>query len=129
MRHIKDGFVENQRSKAHLITAIHNIINYQLSIVNYFPSYEIVMDELRDYRFYADDMLHPSQMAINYIWIRFLENYISEENHSTMEDVCAIQKALAHRSFNPNSDAHQKFLSNLKDKISRLKEQFPSIQF
>lgn len=129
VRHIKDGFVENQRSKAHLISAMHKIINYQLSIVNYFPSYEIMMDELRDYRFYADDMLHPSQMAINYIWIRFLENYISEENHSTMEDVCAIQKALAHRSFNPNSDAHQKFLSNLKDKISRLKEQFPSIQF
>lgn len=129
VRHIKDGFVENQRSKAHLFTALHNFVTLSLPKCNYFPSYEILMDELRDYRFYADDMLHPSQMAINYIWIRFLENYISEENHSTMEEVCAIQKALAHRSFNPNSDAHQKFLSNLKGKISRLKEQFPSIQF
>jgi hypothetical protein len=129
VRHIKDGFVENQRSKAHLITALHKFVTLSLSKCNYFPSYEIVMDELRDYRFYADDMLHPSQKAIDYIWIRFLENYISKENHSTMEDVCAIQKSLAHRSFNPNSDAHQKFLSNLNDKILRLKEQFPNIQF
>ena len=129
VRHIKDGFVENQRSKAHLISAMHKIINYQLLIVNYFPSYEIVMDELRDYRFYADDMLHPSQMAIDYIWIRFFENYVAEENHSIMQDVCAIQKSVAHRSFNPNSEAHQKFLSNLNDKIFKLKEQFPHFQF
>jgi hypothetical protein len=129
VRHIKDGFVENQRSKAHLITAIHNIINYQLSIVNYFPSYEIMMDELRDYRFYAEDMLHPSQTAIDYIWIRFFENYISEENHSVMEEVCSIQKAMAHRPFNPDSTAHQKFLNSLNAKIIRLKEQFPYIQF
>ncbi|MDI1315765.1 GSCFA domain-containing protein [Flavobacterium sp.] len=129
VRHIKDGFVENQHSKAHLISAMHKIINYQLSIVNYFPSYEILMDELRDYRFYADDMLHPSQTTIDYIWLRFLENYISEEHHATIEEVSSIQKALAHRPFNPNSEAHQKFLNSLNTKIFRLKEQFPHIRF
>ena len=138
VRHIKDGFTENQRSKAHLITAIHNIINYhtsfselakQLSTINYFPSYEIMMDELRDYRFYAEDMLHPSQTAIDYIWIRFFENYISEENFATMQEVCDIQKAIAHRPFSPDSDNHHQFLQNLQRKIDKLQEQFPNFTF
>ena len=126
VRHIKDGFVENQRSKAHLITAIHHS---PLTIHHYFPSYEIMMDELRDYRFYAEDMLHPSQTAIDYIWVRFFENYISEENYSTMEEVCSIQKGLAHRPFNPDSDSHQKFISSLNDNIIRLQEKFPRFKF
>lgn len=138
VRHIKDGYVENQRSKAHLITAIHQIINYhtsdselaqQLSIINYFPSYEILMDELRDYRFYAEDMLHPSQIAVDYIWVRFFENYISEENFAVMEEVCSIQKGLAHRPFNPDSNSHQLFLQQLQAKIDNLQKQFPYFQF
>lgn len=129
VRHIKDGFVENQRSKAHLIIALHQIINYQLSIVNYFPSYEIMMDELRDYRFYADDMLHPSQAAIDYIWIRFFENYVSENEFETMNQVCEIQKALHHKPFNPNSESHQQFLSKLQDKIMVIQQKIPLIQF
>ena len=129
VRHIKDGFVENQRSKAHLISALHNFVTLSLSKCNYFPSYEIMMDELRDYRFYAEDMLHPSQMAIDYIWKRFSENYISEENFATMEEVCSIQKGLAHRPFNPNTACHQKFLNTLKNKIFKLQEQFPRINF
>ena len=135
VRHIKDGFVENQRSKAHLITAIHQVISNchpersRGTSSNYFASYEIMMDELRDYRFYAEDMLHPSQKAIDYIWVRFFENYISEENHSTMQEVCNIQKALAHRPFNPDSESHQKFLAALNQTISKLQEQFPQFQF
>jgi len=128
VRHIKDGFVENQRSKAHLITAIHSSISH-LPSSNYFPSYEIMMDELRDYRFYAEDMLHPSQTAIDYIWKRFSENYISEENFATMGEVCSIQKGLAHRPFNPDSDSHQKFLTSLNEKILKLKEKFPGMKF
>jgi len=129
VRHIKDGFVENQRSKAHLISALHNFVTLSLSKCNYFPSYEIMMDELRDYRFYAEDMLHPSQTAIDYIWKLFSENYISEENFATMEEVCSIQKGLAHRPFNPNTASHQKFLNTLKNKIFKLQEQFPRINF
>jgi len=129
VRHIKDGFIENQLSKSHLITAIHNIINCQLSIVNYFPSYEIMMDELRDYRFYAEDMLHPSQVAINYIWERFSETWISESAYKTMEDVETIQKGLAHRPFNPDSESHLKFESKLREKITKLEFQYSFIKF
>jgi len=129
VRHTKDGFTENQLSKSHLFTSLHSIINDQLSAINYFPSYEIMMDELRDYRFYADDMLHPNQVAIDYIWQRFIENYVSESSISTMQEVMEIQKSLRHRSFNPESEQHQKFLSNLHLKISKLEEKCPSIKF
>jgi hypothetical protein len=129
VRHIKDGFVENQRSKAHLISALHNFVTLSLSKCNYFPSYEIMMDELRDYRFYAEDMLHPSQTAIDYIWKRFSENYISEENFATMEEVCSIQKGLAHRPFNPNTASHQKFQNVLNEKIIMLQKKFPHFKF
>ena len=78
VRHIKDGFTENTLSKAHLIAAIHKTIDHHPSPITYFPSYEIMMDELRDYRFYGEDMLHPNQTAIDYIWIQFFQNYISE---------------------------------------------------
>ena len=129
VRHIKDGFVDNQHSKANLISALHNVVTLSLSKCNYFPSYEIMMDELRDYRFYAEDMLHPSQTAIDYIWVRFFENYISENEFPIMQQVCDIQKAMAHRPFNQNTDSHQKFLSNLNGKIIKLQEQFPHFQF
>ena len=128
VRHIKDGFVENNVSKAHLISAIHTI-NHQPSTINYFPSYEIMMDELRDYRFYTEDMLHPSQTAIDYIWIKFFENYINQKEFVTMNQVCEIQRALKHRPFNPNSESHQKFLKNLNQKIFELKKNLPNIDF
>jgi hypothetical protein len=128
VRHIKDGFPENQRSKAHLIAAVHSILSDNTTS-NYFPSYEIMMDELRDYRFYADDMLHPSQAAIDYIWIRFFENYVNTDCFATMQEVCNIQKGLSHRSFNPETKSHQQFLEALNQKIIRLKEQFPHFQF
>jgi hypothetical protein len=128
VRHIKDGFIENQRSKSHLISAIHSI-NQQPTTNNYFPSYEIMMDELRDYRFYAEDMLHPNQIAIDYIWERFSENYISVESQKVMEEADSIQKSLLHRSFNPNSESHKKFLDNLNKKIQLLQNQFPFMQF
>jgi hypothetical protein len=128
VRHFKDGFVENQRSKAHLISALHSS-SLQLPTSSYFPSYEIMMDELRDYRFYADDMLHPSQVAIDYIWIRFFENYINEKEFATMQKICDIQKALSHRPFNSNSESHLQFLSKLQDKITEIQKQFPRIQF
>ena len=129
VRHIKDGFVENTLSKAHLISAIHNIINCQSSTVNYFPSYEIMMDELRDYRFYAADMLHPNQVAIEYIWERFSESSISDESKNLMQEVDSIQKSLLHRPFNPDSENHQKFLKTLNQKIQTLQNQLPFVNF
>ena len=129
VRHIKDGFVENQWSKANLISALHQIINHKSEIINYFPSYEIMMDELRDYRFYAEDMIHPSQTAINYIWKRFSETWISEEALSTMQEIESIQKGLNHRSFSPESEQHLFFLAKLQQRISVLTRQFPFMKF
>lgn len=128
VRHIKDGFVENNVSKAHLISALH-APNFKRTASNYFPSYEIIMDELRDYRFYTEDMLHPNQTAIDYIWIKFFENYVDEKEFSLMNQVCDIQKALHHRPFNPNSESHLKFLENLQNKIADLQQRFPQISF
>ncbi|OAZ05335.1 GSCFA domain-containing protein [Flavobacterium succinicans] len=131
VRHLKDGFVENQVSKAHLIAAIHDELkteHLKLS-TDYFPSYEIMMDELRDYRFYADDMIHPSALAIDYIWERFTATQINDTAIATMELVQTIQKGLAHRPFNPNSESHQKFEANLKEKIATLEAQYSFMKF
>ena len=128
VRHIKDGFTKNTLSKAHLIAAVHKIIKNNRS-VNYFPAYEIMMDELRDYRFYAEDMLHPNQTAIDYIWIQFFENYISETEFGLMNEICSIQKGLQHRPFNPNTESHQKFLNNLKTKMTTIEKKLPFISF
>ena len=129
VRHLKDGFIENQQSKANLIIGIHNTINQQPSTTNYFPSYEIMMDELRDYRFYAEDLLHPNATAIAYIWERFVSGSVAVESIPIMDEVDQIQKALAHRAFNPNSERHQKFLSNLNERMSNIKKQYPFLVF
>jgi lysophospholipase L1-like esterase len=127
IRHLKDGFLENTQSKSHLITAIHSILN--ADNISYFPSYEIMMDELRDYRFYAEDMVHPNKTAINYIWERFIETWISENSQATMKEVETIQKGISHRPFNENSEQHQKFLKNLEVKKEKLKSRFSFIKF
>ena len=127
VRHIKDGFVENQRSKAHLITALNQIINGHN--VSYFPSYEIMMDELRDYRFYGTDMVHPNQLAIDYIWEKFKSVWIASNSYPVMDEVDAVQKGLLHRPFNPDSEAHQKFKTSLRAKITYLQERYPFMKF
>jgi hypothetical protein len=127
IRHIKDGFIENQQSKAHLIAGIHQVVTPRKGLF-YFPSYEIMMDELRDYRFYAKDMIHPSLLAIDYIWECFKTVWIEENAISTMDEIETIQKGMAHRPFNPNSAAHQKFLQNLEIKKAKLQAQFPFIK-
>jgi len=127
VRHLKDGFIENQQSKSHLIAAIHNITKEQN--VSYFPAYEIVMDELRDYRFYAEDMIHPNQTAIDYIWERLCETWMSEETIQTMDEIATIQKGLAHKPFFSKGEQHQEFLKNLETKINRLQLNFPKINF
>ena len=130
VRHLKDGFIENQRSKSHLLAAIHQLLDSaQSDKINYFPSYEIMMDELRDYRFYAEDMIHPSKIAIDYIWERFTEVWFSEQTKETMNKVETVQKGITHRSFNPTSEAHLKFLNNLQQKKETLLKAFPFMKF
>ena len=87
------------------------------------------MDELRDYRFYVEDMLHPNQVAIDYIWKRFKETTISETAFSTMDEVESIQKSLSHKPFNPTSTSHLKFESKLREKITKLETQYSFMKF
>jgi lysophospholipase L1-like esterase len=141
VRHLIDGFIENQQSKANLIIGIHQTIKQHhshyalyptpdtLHPITYFPSYEIMMDELRDYRFYAEDMIHPNQTAIDYIWERFVATTITEESIPIMEEVTNIQKALAHKPFNPDSQSHQKFLLQLNLRMAQLQKKLPNITF
>ncbi len=133
VRHIKDGFVENTQSKAHLISAIHKFLNQQSLIENhqsfYFPSYEIMLDELRDYRFYGEDMLHPNNTAVNYIWEKFKLVWIAYETEKIMTEVDYIQKGLQHKPFNSSSEAHQNFLKVLEHKKHELLEHYSHMTF
>ena len=126
VRHLKDGFVKNMQSKAHLIATIHQMNTEEVS---YFPAYELMMDELRDYRFYAEDMIHPNKTAIAYIWDRFKSVWLSPEAEKTMEAVSKIQKGLQHKPFNANSNAHKEFLQNLEIQKATLQKRYQHIQF
>lgn len=128
VRHLKDGFAENARSKAHLISALHEIIEPRNKIC-YFPSYEIMMDELRDYRFYKEDMVHPNALAVSYIWERFADHWVADESKAVMKEVEVIQKGLQHRPFNPDSEAHIRFLNDLERKSRELRKVFPFFNF
>ncbi|MEZ4810738.1 MAG: GSCFA domain-containing protein [Allomuricauda sp.] len=131
VRHLKDGFVENQQSKANLITAVHGLLSSraQSGDPSYFPSYEIMMDELRDYRFYGKDMVHPSTLAVDYIWEKFASIWISEYCRDVMEEVDGVRKGLQHRPFNPETEAHQVFKKSLQAKITYLQERYPFMKF
>ncbi|SHJ94083.1 GSCFA domain-containing protein [Pseudozobellia thermophila] len=126
VRHLKDGFVENQRSKARLISAVHAVLQEGVS---YFPSYEIQMDELRDYRFYKEDMVHPNRLAVEYIWEKFSAVWIVEKARPVMDRVDAVQRGLLHRPFYPDSEQHRKFSENLEKKMENLREEFPFMDF
>jgi hypothetical protein len=130
VRHLKDGFIENQISKANLISATYHLIRKrQNQHLSYFPSYELMMDELRDYRFYNPDLLHPNTTAIAYIWSRFVVTFVDKSALSTMNEVETIRKGLQHQSFNPDSFLHQKFLKNLNEKIAHLQKTHPLMRF
>ena len=124
VRHTRDGMHGNQLNKAILLIAIDKLCR-TFPFCHYFPAYEIMMDELRDYRFYADDMIHPSRQAVNYIWEKFSDTYFPEEARAFIRQWENIRKGLAHRPFNPQSEEYRSFLSQILLKIEQLKEKFP----
>lgn len=128
VRHLKDGFIENTRSKAHLISGLQDVLESKKDTY-YFPSYEIMMDELRDYRFYTEDMLHPNKTAISILWNKFSEVWISSKTKTLQKKIAIIQSGLQHKAFNPTSRAHKQFLQELKTKIKTIQEKFPNIKF
>ncbi len=128
IRHLRDGLIENQLSKATLLLAINKLQGIFPDIIGYFPSYEILHDELRDYRFYADDLTHPSTLAIRYIQDRFAKACFSDETRNLMCQCESIHKSLAHRPLHPSSDEYKCFLEKLMLKINRLSEKYPYLE-
>ena len=127
IRHAKDGMHGNQLSKSTLLLAVDELCA-TCPDCHYFPSYEIMMDELRDYRFYADDMLHPSTKAVEYIWECFCRCYFSKETMGVMKEWEEIKKGLEHKPFDPESESYRKFLSQIVLKIAQIKEKFPYLE-
>lgn len=124
VRHIKDGFFENNVSKAQILTAVYSLLHKNNSIY-YFPSFEIMIDELRDYRFYNEDMLHPNSVAIDYIWNMFSNNCINESCIVLMQEIDSIQKQLNHKLIHPNSNESIQFKKVLQNKIIKIEKENP----
>ena len=127
VRHWKDGAHGNQVSKSVLFLAVERLLNHHTR-PGYFPAYEIIMDELRDYRFYNEDMLHPSPVAVNYIWEAFAGSYLDKRTFETWNEAAKIGKALRHR-INPESGGKKRFAERMLEQISVLEKNNPEIDF
>jgi hypothetical protein len=128
VRHLRDGFIENNRSKAALIQAVHQLVNEENGVF-YFPAYELVMDDLRDYRFFAEDMVHPNYLATNYVWEKFLATAMPDDKKALFKEIVQISHARQHKPFNPHSNAHQTFKQQHLQRIQMLLEKYPYINF
>jgi hypothetical protein len=128
VRHLKDGFYENTVSKAILSIALYQIAE-RFENVNYFPSFELMNDDLRDYRYYTDDMLHPSAVATDYIFNFFGDAFFSEKTKNQMADISKIVRAASHRILHPGTKENQAFAQNMLKVVSDLEKQYPKINF
>ena len=124
VRHIRDGVIENNRSKARLIEVVHHIIN-KYEQAYYFPAYELVIDVLRDYRFYDIDLVHPNYMGTEFVLSKFAESCIDKESQQLMQEVKKIVVARKHRAFQPLTKAHGQFLADNFDKVKELNKKYP----
>jgi len=126
VRHIKDTLELNVVSKAILLLSCHEIVKQNAHNVSYFPAYEMMMDDLRDYRFYKEDMIHPTVQAESYIWEKFAECYFSEETLKINKEIAEIQTALSHRPFNIETEEYVRFIKKTEAKILKLCDKIPS---
>jgi hypothetical protein len=124
VRHIRDGVVQNNRSKARLIEAVHHMVN-KFDRLHYFPAYELVIDVLRDYRFYDTDLVHPNYMATEYVLNQFAISCIDEESQLLMQEIKKIIIARKHKAFQPDTKAHRQFLDSHLEKVKALKNKYP----
>lgn len=126
VRHLREGLIENNRSKAVLIQAVHHLVS-KFEQVEYFPAYEYVMDDLRDYRFYAEDLVHPNYAATNYVWEKWVQTYMTSETQAIMKQVFELTLAKQHKPFNEVSEVHQQFIASCIQKVERLASLYPYI--
>lgn len=127
IRHIKDGLHENQLSKATLLLAAEQLVKQ--ADWTYFPAYELMLDELRDYRFYATDMVHPSPVAVDYIWERFADTQLSQKAQLAVKECEPYFLSLAHRPLHPDSAVYQQFLNQMNARKKALSEKYPYLHF
>jgi len=124
VRHIRDGVINNNRSKARLLESVHHLVN-KFDKLYYFPSYELVIDVLRDYRFYDVDMVHPNYQATDFVLQKFQQTFMNDDTNSLIQDLKQLVIARKHRPAHPNTDAHRKFLKAHLDKVKALRVQRP----
>lgn len=124
VRHLRDGVVENNRSKARLIETVHHMVN-KFDKLHYFPAYELVIDVLRDYRFYDIDLAHPNYMATDFVLQKFTAACLDEEARQLMEELKKISLARKHKAFQPATAAHKQFLRSSAEKTKELQEKYP----
>lgn len=124
VRHLREGLIENNRSKSALIYAVHDVIA-KSKAVDYFPAYEYVIDDLRDYRFYSEDLVHPNYAATNYVWDKLVSTYFTEDTQLIMGEVAELQLAKQHKPFNKASIAHKAFLQKCLLKTELLQSKYP----
>jgi hypothetical protein len=122
VRHLREGFIENNRSKSALIQAVHELTND--SNIFYFPAYELVIDDLRDYRFFAEDLVHPNYAATNYVWEKFIPAVIDESSQIIMKEINEINAAVNHKVFNEKGNAHKLFKEKFKGKVLMLQQKY-----
>ena len=128
VRHIKDGIIENNRSKARLIEAVHELKG-QYKNVFYFPAYELIIDILRDYRFYKDDMVHPNSIAIEYVFEKFTGSFFEETSQQIIKEIRKIMAAKNHKPFNTGTNAYRSFKKSQLKKVIELQAMLPQINF
>ncbi len=128
IRHLGDGMAENTLSKSTLVVAVHDMVELYGNCV-YFPAYEIMMDDLRDYRFYGDDMTHPSPQAIDYIWEIFRRSFMDGRTVALTERIGKVVRAASHRVIHPGSDAHRRFAEGVLREMELLKKECPGADF
>ncbi|HET9279917.1 MAG TPA: GSCFA domain-containing protein [Flavitalea sp.] len=128
VRHIRDGVVENNRSKARLIEVVHHLAN-KFDRIYYFPAYELVIDVLRDYRFYDLDMVHPNYQATQFVLEKFMQHFVNDESQKLAEEIQKIVIARKHKPFQPDTEAHKKFLQVNFDKASAIQKKYPYLSF
>ena len=129
IRHVRDGLHDNQLSKATLLLAAEQMAEAFPRRVFYFPAYELLVDELRDYRFYADDLVHPSEVAVQYVWERFADWCLAPETGKVMQECEQIHKDLLHKPLRPDSEDYKRFLGQILLKIERLNGKYPYLDF
>jgi hypothetical protein len=128
VRYLREGFTENQRSKASLLLATE-ALSENFSFVHYFPAYELFMDDLRDYRFCEPDMIHPNATAIEYIWQAFISAFIDDNSRVIMQRITKINSSLNHKALHPESDAHRQFVRQWLHQVAVLETDFPFLDF